>query len=113
MATNISAVDTAKQIADKCYELGWEWYVRGNIFTITKKIQPNNNDDFNTADMEYYTILSMLPATSWLGSSWGTDGGGDGAYSAYSAIKDGLFKMNKSGGSKQVLTALRKMYPLY
>jgi hypothetical protein len=109
MATNISAVDTAKQIADKCYELGWEWYVRGNIFTITKKIQPNNNDDFNTADMEYYTILSMLPTTS-PGSSWGTEGGGIGAYSA---IKDGLFKMNKSGGSKRVLTALRKIYPLY
>jgi len=109
MPTNISAVDTAKQIADKCYELGWEWYVRGNIFTITKKIQPNNNDDFNTADMEYYTILSMLPTTS-PGSSWGTEGGGIGAYSA---IKDGLFKMNKSGGSKRVLTALRKIYPLY
>jgi hypothetical protein len=109
MATNISAVDTAKRIADKCHELGWEWYVRGNIFTITKKIQPNNNDDFITADMEYYTILSMLPTTS-PGSSWGTEGGGIGAYSA---IKGGLFEMNKSGGSKRVLTALSKIYPLY
>ena len=109
MPTNISAVNTAKRIADKCHELGWEWYVRGNIFTITKEIKPNNNDDFNTADMEYYTILSMLPTTS-PGSSWGTEGGGIGAYSA---IKDGLFKMNKSGGSKRVLTALRKIYPLY
>jgi hypothetical protein len=106
MPTNISAVDTAKRIADKCHELGWEWYVRGNIFTITKEIKPNNNDDFNTADMEYYTILSMLPTTR-AGSTWGTDGSGIGALSA---IKGGLFKMNKSGGSKLVLNALSRMF---
>ena len=108
MATNISAAETAKLIADKCYELGWNWYVRGSIFIITKEIQ-SDNDDFTTADMEYNTILGMLPTTR-PGSSWGTEGGGIGAFSA---IKSGLFIMNKSGGSKRVLRALSKMCPLY
>jgi hypothetical protein len=103
--TTISAAETAKLIDNKCYDLCWTWYVHDGIFTITKQIAPNNNDDFITADMEYYSILSMLPTTS-PGSSWGTDGGGIGAYSA---IKGGLFKMNKSGGSKLVLKALSRI----
>jgi hypothetical protein len=55
--------------------------------------------------MEYYSILGLLPTTS-AGSIWGTDGGGIGAVSA---MNTGLFKMNKSGGSKRVLTALAKL----
>jgi len=106
--TTISAAETAKLIDNKCHEMGWNWYVHGGIFTITKEIEPNNNDEFITADMEYYSILSMLPTTS-PGSIWGTDGSGIGALSA---IKGGLFKMNKSGGSKLVLNVLSRMFNL-
>jgi hypothetical protein len=55
--------------------------------------------------MEYYSILELLPTTS-PGSVWGTDGGGIGAISA---MNTGVFTMNKSGGSKRVLSALKKI----
>ena len=94
----------AQSIKDKCAILNWSYSVRGSIFTITKKITPNNNDAFCAADSEYYEILSLLPSTS-AGSIWGTDGGGIGAITA---MQNGVFKMNKSGGSKAVLKQLNK-----
>jgi len=94
----------AQSIKDKCAMLNWSYSVRGSIFTIEKKITPNNNDAFCAADSEYYDILGILPSTS-VGSIWGTDGGGIGALTA---IKTGVFKMNKSGGSKAVLKQLNK-----
>lgn len=97
--------DTAIKILETAKELGWEVAIRGNsIMTITKT-GINTNDDFVRADMEYYSILSLLPSTS-PGSVWGTDGGGIGALSA---MKTRVFTMNKSGGSKRVLSALRKL----
>ena len=101
----MAAKDTAVEILNKCNKLGWEVTIRGSIMKITKQIEPNNNDSFVTADMEYYSILSLLPSTS-PGSIWGTDGGGVGAISA---VKTGLFVMNKSGGSVRVLNALSKL----
>jgi len=95
---------TSKEIAAELKALatkyGWTVTVRGSILTITKPI--SGNDEFVTADMEYGSILSLLPSTS-PGSIWGTDGGGVGALSA---MKSGVFTMNKSGGSKRVLNAL-------
>lgn len=99
------ATDTAQKILDVAKGLGWNVEVRrGNtILTITKNI--SGNDEFVTADMEYYTILGELPTTS-PGSIWGTDGGGVGALSA---MNSGVFTMNKSGGSKRILQALAKI----
>jgi hypothetical protein len=96
-------VETAKKIRATADSLGWRVSVRGTILTITKKI--SGIDEFVKADMEYYSILGLLPSTS-PGSIWGTDGGGVGAWSA---MNTGMFKMNKSGGSKRVLTALSKI----
>ena len=97
--------ETALKIKQTCDSLGWTYTVRGSILTITKRIEPNSNDAFCRADSEYYGILSLLPTTS-AGSIWGTDGGGIGALSA---MKSGTFTMNKSGGSKRVLSALSKL----
>ena len=91
-----------KKLADR---YGWKIYVRGSILTITKRITAGDNESFTTADMEYGSILGLLPSTS-AGSTWGTDGGGIGAMTA---INTGVFTMNKSGGAKSVLKALSKM----
>ena len=99
------ANDDARKLLNKANELEWSVSVRGSILTITKHIRPGSNDDFVTADMEYYSILSLLPSTS-AGSTWGTDGGGIGAISA---MNSGVFTMKKSGGSKRVLNALKKI----
>ena len=94
--------EIANQIKSTAKELGWTLEVRGSILTIKKQI--SGREQFVTADMEYYSILGLLPSTS-AGSVWGTDGGGIGAISA---MNTGVFVMNKSGGSKRVLNALTK-----
>ena len=99
------SVDTAKAIAEKCRELGWTFAVSGSILTIQKRIRVDSKEDFMRADMEYYSIFSLLPTTR-PGSVWGTDGGGIGALTA---MNTGVFTMKKSGGNKLVLKALAKM----
>jgi len=101
-----SASQTASQILSLADELGWSVCVRGNdILTISKDIVQNNLESFSVADSEYYSILSLLP-TSRPGSIWGTDGGGVGALEA---TKTGRFIMNKSGGNKNVIRALKRL----
>ena len=101
----INAKETAMAIKAMADKLGWSINVRGSILTIKKHIIPSSTESFCQADMEYYSILGLLPTTS-AGSIWGTDGGGVGAISA---MNTGVFTMNKSGGSKRVLTALSKL----
>ena len=84
---------------------GWKVNVSGDVLRITKTFKKNNRDEFVQADSEYYSILSLLP-TKRPGSTWGTDGGGIGAFSA---LESGFFVMNKSGGSKMVLRELSKI----
>jgi hypothetical protein len=98
--TKAVAVEKANEIKALCHKYGWGYTVRGTVLTLEKRI--NGLDEFRNADMEYGTILDALPSTS-AGSVWGTDGGGIGAMSALSS---GLFRINKSGGSKLVLNAL-------
>lgn len=99
-----AAKETAQKIVAIAKEYGWDLNVRGSILTIYKD-GIRTKEDFVRADMEYYSILGLLPSTS-PGSIWGTDGGGIGALSA---MNSGVFTMNKSGGSKRVLNALAKM----
>ena len=84
----------------------WNWRVDvdGGILKITKRFAPGDNDAFVDCDMEYDEILGLLPSTS-AGSVWGTDGGGIGGMSA---LNEGIFRMNKSGGSKRVLSEIKK-----
>ena len=95
--------EIANQILTTAKRLNWSVEVRGSILTIKKQI--TSKDNFCVADMEYYAILSLLPSTS-AGSEWGTDGSGVGAITA---MRTGVFTMNKSGGSKRVLSALAKI----
>ena len=95
--------EIASKILETATQLGWTVEISRNILRISKPI--NSNDDFNAADGEYYSILALLPQTT-PGSTWGTDGGGIGAISA---MRNGLFMMHKSGGSKRVLNALAKI----
>jgi hypothetical protein len=103
--TKKTPTDIAREIFDTAARLGWTLEVRGSILTTKKRFTPGDNDGFIEADMMYYEILDLLPRTR-AGSDWGTDGGGIGALSA---IKSGVFTMNRSGGSKPVLKALAKI----
>lgn len=98
-------LEIAKKIRATADELNWEIVSASGILKIKKRITPNDNESFVRADSEYGSILELLPTTS-PGSVWGTDGGGIGALSA---MNSGVFVMNKSGGSKRVLTQLAKL----
>ena len=99
------SADTAREIMNLATRLGWFVTVRGSILTITKRFTAGSSTEFAQCDMEYGSILGLLPRTR-SGSDWGTDGGGIGALSA---INSGKFTMNRSGGSVRVLRALEKM----
>lgn len=95
----------AQNIVDTANSLGFTVQIRDEVLTITKNFKPGNMDKFVECDGQYYSILSLLPSTR-PGSVWGTDGGSVGGYSA---IKNGQFRMNKSGGSIRVLNAIQKL----
>ena len=95
------ASEAANDIRIACGNLGWSFEIRGSIFTIRKVFHPTN-EEFVKADMEYGSILELLPRTR-SGSDWGTDGGGIGGITA---MTTGRFVMNRSGGSKPILKAL-------
>lgn len=95
----------AQNFVDECKRLGWKFSLKGeSIVCITKRFN-STNEEFVKCDSEYYGILDIIPR-SQAGSIWGTDGGGIGAVAA---MNSGVFTMNKSGCSLNVLKALAKL----
>ena len=75
----------------------------GCVVTISKRIVPNDADSFRDADMS--CPIYDLPQTS-PGSTWGTDGGSMGGHSA---MIHGVYRMNRSGVSRRIVSALSTM----
>lgn len=83
---------------------GWKiTRCQDSLVTISKEIGIQNRENFCGADSEYYFLLAMIPGKC--GSIWGTDGSGIGALSA---MKNGVFAMNKSGVQSRFINALKK-----
>lgn len=95
--------ELAKKIKLECKKLGWSYQVKDSVLTINKPIMTMS--DYNKADSEYPSILSIVPTTSKV-KEWGTDSSGVGSVHAMYA---NMFTMNKSGCSKLVLNALAKL----
>ena len=51
----------AHQIKEACVKYGWKYDVRGEVLTIHKYFTPGDLDGFRDADMEYYSIIGLLP----------------------------------------------------
>jgi hypothetical protein len=98
-------IEIAQEIRDAATRLRWTYSVRGSIFTVERRFQAGSMEGFRECDMMYFEILGRLPRTE-AGSDWGTDGSGIGGMSA---LASGVFRMNRSGGSKRVLAALAKL----
>jgi len=84
---------------------GYKVSAHGCIVKITKHFTPGDNSAFVDCDMMAGGYLAELPATQ-AGSTWGTDGGSVGGYSA---IRSGTFTLNRSGISKRVVAELAKI----
>lgn len=81
---------------------GYSISVRGSVVSISKRFGPGNTDGFVDCDMMAGGYLCELPQTS-AGSMWGTDGGSIGGMSA---LRTGVFTLNRSGISKRVCAKL-------
>ena len=103
--TKQTPTEQARALADAAKRLGFTYSVCGGTLTITKKFPAGSLEGFRDCDMMYGSVLDHLPRTS-SGSDWGTDGSGIGGMTA---LAHGVFRMNRSGGSKRVLAALAKI----
>lgn len=89
-------------------ELGWRVICSKNtpVIRIEKDIEPDNMDEYTKADMEAAYLLSLVPLRG--GSVWGTESHTVGALSA---IKYGLYFLNKSGtNGKRLLKKISEEY---
>ena len=76
------------------------------ILTLEKRLTGNDrNLDFFDAESDC-SVIYDLPSSADGGSVWGTDGGSIGGMVA---IQTGLFKLNRSGVSKRVMSAIQKI----
>lgn len=76
------------------------------ILTLEKRLLGmDRNRDFCDAESDC-SIIYDLPSSADGGSVWGTDGGSIGGMVA---MQTGLFKLNRSGVSKRVLSAIKKI----
>jgi len=76
------------------------------ILTLEKRLTGSDrNRDFSDAESDC-SIIYDLPSSADGGSVWGTDGGSIGGMVA---MQTGLFKLNRSGVSKRVLLAIKKI----
>ena len=74
----------------------------GCVVTVCKPIERESNESFCEADM--MCPIYALPQTQ-PGSTWGTDGGSIGGLSA---MRSGMYRMNRSGVDRRVVKMLAK-----
>lgn len=99
------SAQVAAQILKLAKDNGFSVEVRGTIFTITKAFPKGNCGEYVNCESVGFRLFDLLPRTS-PGSDWGSDSGSIGGQIA---IDRGVFVMNRSGGSKRILNALRKI----
>lgn len=106
MALKSSPATIAANIKEAAAKYGFVLEVRGGVLTVHKFFEGGDvNEWFRNCDMEYYSVLGLLPRTE-PSSDFGTDGGSIGGMCA---IRSGHFQMTRTGGSKRVLAHLAKI----
>ena len=102
--TTISAPEFAKQFVQYCESMGWQIVVKeGNVVTLHKSFQAENNQEYISADMEGEQLIRLLPQRG--GSIWGTLSNGVGGYAA---LRSGRYVINASGVRAAVCKAIAK-----
>ena len=104
MSTSKSPADAASEFEARVNRYGWNYSVRGTIVTIQKTFTAGDKAAYSDADSEAYEILDLAPLKG--GSVWGTDGGSIGGAEG---LRNGYYRLNKSGSGSRFLTALTKL----
>jgi hypothetical protein len=100
----------AKQIAQQFYnDADYNWLTiridDHDVITLSKTFPIGNTEEFREIDILAESLMLQLPTTS-PGSTWGTQGSTVGAGAA---LNNGVYVLKKSGVSKRVLNALRRL----
>ena len=98
------SVEDASKFADRAKSLGWSYAVRGMVVAIHKNFPAGDKLAYSDADSEAYEILDLAPLKG--GSVWGTDGGSIGGAEG---LRNGYYRLNKSGSGSRFLDALAKL----
>jgi hypothetical protein len=85
-------------IRAKAEEYGLTITAHDQIVTVSGKFTPGDADAYMKMENNAYAILRMFRQPR-LGSTWGTDSGSVGGAIA---LKDGSFRLNKSGVEKRL-----------
>jgi hypothetical protein len=105
MNTASYSAQVARDVVSIANARGWTISVDHEVFRATKSFTPGDLDAYTQADSEWYSFVSLINRTR-PGSIWGSTSDGVGGYVAH---KNGLYEINMSGGSKRILSAIRKM----
>lgn len=92
-----------KKAADKH---GWKISISVNALVLTKPI--SNRSDYDTANSEVHPIITLLPYQS-SGTTSGSMNVSRSEVGIENEIKGGIFKVTRTGGSKRVIAALKKL----
>lgn len=94
---------TPETFLSKCRDLGVSIEIRQGVLTLSKRFQAGSNEEFVKAETDVGIIYEA--PQKYPGSTWGTDGGSVGGFSA---ITNGRMVLNRSGISKRWLNKLQK-----
>jgi hypothetical protein len=105
MTTSSYSARTARDVVSIANARGWAIQVDNEVFRATKRFTPGDLDAYIQADHEWYSFVTLIDRTR-PGSIWGSTSDGVGGYVAH---KNGFYEINMSGGSKRILSAIRKI----
>lgn len=101
----ISTKKIAEQFIMACKKYGYNIILKSeSCVAISMDFTPGDKKAFNKCEASYNSILEMIPM-DYKGSVWGSNGETEQALSS----NMGYFIMNKTGCSRPVLTAIKKM----
>lgn len=93
------------QFIDTATKAGFTISSKPGIVTLSASFTPGDNDAYVKFDCDVYSVLSDLPCTS-AGSTWGTTSDGAGGHLG---LRDGYYRVSRSGVSKQFTNALARL----
>lgn len=105
MNTASNSAQIARDVVSIANARGWAIAVDHEVFRATKTFTPGDLDAYTKADSEWYSFVTLIDRTR-PGSIWGSTSDGIGGYVAH---KNGFYQINMSGGSKRILSAIRKI----
>lgn len=96
--------DQVNAFVAACRAAGFNWVCEPNVVRVYKDFTPGDKVAFTECDMTAASLLALAPLRG--GSTWGTDGGSVGGYSA---LIHGRYELKKTGDGTRFKALLNKV----